>query len=183
LTYTDPLYPQNDGWTVLAHPNGDLHYLGSNLSSSKGIVNYPTGIFPYLYYEGKVQDASFIRPSKGFVKQYEQLSMFFDELLPQLGLNAKETREFKTYWLNALPKSSYYFVGIVPQHQLDTDEPLTVTPQQDTLIRVRLYFEPLSTPISVEHPFIQTPKRSGFTVVDWGGMVKRDKDHPFTCLQ
>lgn len=182
LTYTDPLYPK-EGWTVLAKPNGDLRYLSTNLSDSKGLVNYPTGIFPYLYYEGKVRDSAVQKPEKGFVVAYEHLASFYDELLPQLGLNAKETTEFKNYWLKALPKAPYYFIGLVPQEQLNALEPLTITPKEQTLIRVRLYFEALDQFTSVEEPIIETPLRNGFTVVDWGGMVKRDKDHPFTCVQ
>jgi hypothetical protein len=182
LTYTDPLYPLN-GWNVLAKPNGDLQYLSHDLANSKGTVNYPTGIFPYLYYEGKIQDQSVNIPTTGFIKHYDQLPAFFDDILPKLGLNHKETEEFKSYWLKALPKANYYFIGIIPQDQLNTNEPLTITPKQDTMIRVRLYFEALDKPKLIEQPIIQTPSRTGFTVVDWGGMVKQDKQHPFTCLQ
>ena len=183
LTYTDPLYPANQGWNVLALPTGDLHYLGKNLASSKGVINYPTGVFPYLYYEGKIKDETITKPTTGFVKPYDQLSNFFNEILPKLGLNTKESSEFKSYWLNALPKSPYYFIGIIPQEQLNQNEPLTITPQQDTMIRVRLYFQQLDQPISIKPPVMQTPQRSGFTVVDWGGLFKADKQHPFTCVQ
>jgi hypothetical protein len=183
LTYTDPLYPESSGWNVLAHPNGELQYLSSGLASSKGVINYPTGVFPYLYYEGKIQDQAVTKPDKGFMESYDQLDNSFDKLLPKLGLNTKESLEFKQYWLKALPKANYYFIGIIPQEQVNANEPLTITPKQDTIIRVRLYFEPLDKPKLIEQPTIQTPSRTGFTVVDWGGMVKRDKDHPFTCLQ
>lgn len=182
LTYTDPLYPQK-GWNVLAQPSGDLQYLSNNFADSKGNVNYSTGIFPYLYYEGKVADASVAKPEKGYVIAYERMAIFYDEFLPKLGLNPKETKEFKEYWLKALPYASYYFIGIIPQEQLDTNEPLTITPKEDTMIRVRLYFEALDDFKTVQEPTLATPTRSGFTVVDWGGMVKADKDHPFTCLQ
>jgi len=182
LTYTDPLYPKG-GWSVLASPDGSLRYINTTFSDSKGVVNYPTGMFPYLYYEGKVADAAVTKPEKGYVIAYDTLSSFYDELLPRLGLNQKEAKEFKDYWLKALPKASYYFIGIIPQEQLNENEPLTISPQEDTLIRVRLYFEALDTFKDVQPPTMQTPQRNGFTVVDWGGMVKADKEHPFTCLQ
>lgn len=182
VTYTDPLYPKG-GWSVLAKPNGALQYMNSNLSDSRGTVNYPTGIFPYLYYEGKIPDKVVEKPKTGFVKRYEELSAFYDTLLPTLGLNRTEIKEFKTYWLKALPKSPYYFIGLIPQEQLDANEPLTITPKEDTMIRVRLYFEALKESKSVIAPKLQTPQRNGFTVVDWGGMVKADKKHPFTCVQ
>jgi hypothetical protein len=182
ITYTDPVYPKG-GWDVLAKPSGELKYLGKEREDSTGKINYANGVFPYLYYEGKVADEAIEKPTKGYVKSYEELASFFDEILPKLGLNAKETKEFKEYWLKALPYASYYFIGIVPQVQLDRLEPLTITPKQDTTIRVRLYFEALDMPRSVTEPVIKTPTRNGFTVVDWGGMVKIDKDHPFTCIQ
>ncbi len=182
LTYTDPLYPTN-GWTVFAKPNGQLRYLGNNFSDSRGKINYTNGIFPYLYYEGKMADSAVTKPEEGFVSSYEDLDSFFDSMLPQLGLNSNESKEFKDYWLKALPKASYYFIGVIPQEQLNANEPLTIKPKEDTMIRVRLYFEALDQMQSVKEPELQRPIRNGFTVVDWGGMVKIDKAHPFTCLQ
>lgn len=183
LTYTDPLYLKDTGWNVLAKPSGELTYLSHMLADSKGEVNYPTNQFPYLYYEGKIQDASAIKPDTGFIKSMDELSSFFDEILPKLGLNPKETGEFKDYWLKALSNSPYYFIGIVPQETLNTNEPLTITPKEDTMIRVRLFFQGLDAPTPIQEPIIHTPTRTGFTVVDWGGMVKQDKNHPFTCVQ
>lgn len=183
LTYTDPLYPQSTGWNVLAKPSGELHYLNNNLADSKGSINYPSNQFPYLYYEGKIQDTMIAKPNTGFVKAFNELPTFFDELLPKLGLNQKETTEFKQYWLKALPKSPYYYIGIIPQDQLDQNEPLTISPRQDTMIRIRLLFKQLDHPESFQEPVIQTPQRNGFTVVDWGAYVKQDKNHLFTCVQ
>ncbi len=186
LTYTDPLYQKDKGWSVVASPNGDLRYLGSTFEDSNGKIHYPTGVFPYLYYEGKVSDAVVKKPEQGYVRSYDELPAFFDQLLPQLGLNSNESKEFKDYWLKVLPKASYYFIGVIPQEQLNANEPLTITPKEDTMIRVRLYFEAmqgLSLPEQGEPLLSEIPQRTGFTVVDWGGMVKTDKAHPFTCLQ
>lgn len=180
--YTDPIYPTG-GWNVRAKPNGALHYLGSDRADSTGKINYPSGVFPYLYYEARIHDSAIEKPTKGYVKKYEDIEKFYDEILPKLGLNSQETQEFKKYWLKALPKATYYFIGVVSQSNLNTIEPLTISPKQDTTIRVSLYFEALDTFTIIQPPTIQTPQRNGFTVVEWGGMVKRDKDHPFTCVQ
>jgi hypothetical protein len=32
-------------------------------------------------------------------------------------------------------------------------------------------FEPLSEPMAVESFYIKTPQRTGFTVVEWGGVL------------
>lgn len=181
--YTDPLYPKDTGWNVIAKPNGEITYLSENLADSTGKINYPSNIFPYLYYEARIPDHVIEKPTQGFVRKQTDLSSFFDDLLPRLGLNEKETSEFKGYWLKALPESKYYFIGIISEENLDAIEPLTITPTQDTTIRIALFFEALSAFRIVVPPTIHTPNRTGFTVVEWGGMIKRDNNHPFTCSE
>lgn len=168
LTYTNPLYPSS-GWDVLAKPNGQI------ISSDKS--------YPYLYYESKIKDSAINKPQKGFVVKFSGLPNLYNTLLPKLGLNAKEIKDFKDYWEKYLPNSTYYFVGIMPENDINSIEPLTIFPKPTTIIRVRLYFQALDKPISVLEPTISKPTRSGFTVVEWGGMVKVDKEHPFTCSQ
>ncbi len=168
LTYTDPLYPTS-GWDVTAYPDGAI------ISDKKQ--------YPYLYYESKIPDVLIQKPKEGYVVSYTDLANLYDTLLPKLGLSEKQTDDFSLYWQKALPKSAYYFVGVMPQNTIDFLEPLTITPKPATMVRVRLYFEALEKKITVTKPTIQTPTRSGFTVVEWGGMVKVDKNHPFTCSQ
>lgn len=168
LTLTIPDYPK-DGWTAIADPNGNLE------------VNKQT--YQYLYYESQIPDSKVQVPDKGYVVTKEELSGLFDSLFPKLGLLPNESKEFKDYWQKSLPLSSYYFVAIMDKEAIENIEPLVVSPKPKTVIRVRLYFELLDKPINVEKPLIITPKRDGFTLVEWGGMVKTDKDHPFTCSQ
>lgn len=168
LTYSDPLYPSG-GWRVIAHPDGNIESNGKR--------------YPYLYYESKIHDAAITKPAKGYVVSPDELPALFSSLLPKLGLSAKETREFKDYWEKVLPEAAYYFVGIMQNEAIDAIEPLTIQPKADTIIRVRLYFEALDEKRSVEAPILITPKREGFVVAEWGGLVKTDKDHPFTCSQ
>ncbi|MCL5970578.1 MAG: hypothetical protein M1450_03705 [Patescibacteria group bacterium] len=168
LTLSIPDYPTN-GWSVLANPNGEIKY--KNVS------------YPYLYYESQVPDAKVKVSDKGFVVTREELPGLFDNLLPKLGLLPKESDEFKKYWQKALPLSPYYFVAIMDNESIENVEPLDINPKPDTLIRVRLYFQLLDKKIQKEVPVIETPKRIGFTAVEWGGMVKTDSSHPFTCSQ
>ena len=168
LTYSDPVYP-NSGWGVIAEPSGLIHY-----------QNKP---YDYLYYETKVADQNLVKPDEGFVVEKNELKGLLTEILPKLGLNVKETQQFSDYWLKALPKSPYYFVGIVPQTTLTALTSLSVLPHPATEIRVTLYFEPLEQKISVDEPTIITPVRTGFTVVEWGGIFKKNKNTDFSCFQ
>jgi hypothetical protein len=172
LSFTDPPYDSIKGWTVWANPTGRLHTLSEQL--------IPNG---YLYYESKIKDSEIKKPTQGWVVKFEELGSLYDDLLPKLGLNGKEAKDFSQYWLKALPDSPYYFVGLINKDQRDYLETLSVTPSPETSIRFSFYFEPLDKPISVKEPEIITPKREGFTLVDWGGMVKLHPGTPFTCSQ
>lgn len=168
LTLTIPQYPQG-GWNVTAEPDGTI------LSDGKE--------FPYLYYEAEIPDAAFDKPTQGYVASYNELDSLYATVLPQLGLNAKETADFKEYWNKYLPFSPYYFVGVMPVSEVDEIEKLTISPAPDTTIRVRVYFEPLKERRVVESPVVATPARKGFTAVEWGGMVKMQPGSNFTCSQ
>jgi len=169
LNYTNPLYPAN-GWNVTAHPDGTI--LDKNTT------------YPYLYWEAAIPDSEITQPQTGYVVAYTDLANLFQTALPQLGLNQRETAQFSTYWTKALPKSPYYFVGVMPQNTINQLAPLTITPKPDSLLRVSLYFKALDQKISVPPaPQLSSFKRKGFVVTEWGGFFKKDKNHPnFTCM-
>jgi hypothetical protein len=168
FTLTIPKY-QEKGWDVIANPSGLI------LSNNKQ--------YQYLYYESKIPNNLIDKPKQGYVVKKEAMPALLGSVLPKLGLNEKETGEFKDYWEKKIPDSPYYFVGIMNQDSINKMEPLDITPKPDTLIRVRLFFEKLNQEMEVEEPKISLPKRSGFTVVEWGGMMQTNKGDPFVCSQ
>jgi hypothetical protein len=168
LTFSDPVYPIN-GWKIRALTDGTI------ISSNKR--------YPYLYYESRILDSAIDKPTAGYVVAYQELPMLFDTLLPKLGLVDKEIKDFKDYWVNKLTQAKFYFVGVMEKEAIDKIEPLTISPKEDTIIRVRLYFQPLTGKTEVIEPVITPQQRKGFTVVEWGGLVKTDKNHPFICSQ
>lgn len=167
FTYTDPIYPEG-GWIVQASPDGRLEYQGKE--------------YPYLYYESAIENKYISKPEKGYYVEYQNLSFLFDELLYKMGLNGKEIYDFKEYWLKALKYSPYYFVGVMNNQEIEKIEPWEITPMPDSTIRVRLYFEPSLTKLDIEKPILPGYKRSGFSVVEWGGLV-RDPENKFVCSQ
>jgi hypothetical protein len=176
LSVTDPPYDAEKGWTVWANPDGKLKAISNQLSALS--KNYD-----YLYYESKIRDEEIKKPTEGWMVKFGELESLYARVLPQLGLNPKEQKDFSDYWLKTLPKSPYYFVGLIDKPQRDYLETLEVIPTPDTSIRFSLYFEALDQPKIVAEPEIKTPKREGFTLVDWGGMVKLHSGTPFTCSQ
>jgi len=158
ITKSEPTYPRG-GWQVWAYPSGAINYQGKTYES--------------LFYEGI--DFYLKIPSEGFVLAQKELAQFFDWILPQVGLNQKEAKDFGDYWLSRLnKKDKYYLATLIDREEIDRIEPMEITPRPDTLIRVRFHFRELDQPVTVLPPSF-SPKyqtRKGLTVVDWGGFFK-----------
>lgn len=170
MLLTIPQYPQG-GWDVTAYPDGKITHANKD--------------YPYLYWEASIPDKLISQPNDGYVVAYDELPATFSTLLPQLGLNAKEQKEFGEYWLKALPRANYYFIGIVPQSKVNEIAPLKVNPAPESVLRVSVYFKALDEKTNVSAPSLadfSSFQRNGFTVTEWGGFFKADKNHPnFTC--
>lgn len=168
FTLTIPPYTK-DGWTVTAYPDGRI------MQNDQ--------LFPYLYWEASMPDNVIKVPKEGYVVPPAEMENLLTTILPQLGLNYKESKEFKEYWIKVLPKSPYYFVGVMPESDIDAMAPLTVSPKPDTVKRVTLYFKPLEKKETVQAPKITPFTRKGFTVIEWGGLFKGNEKHKgFTCM-
>lgn len=177
LIYTDPVYPSDgSGWNVLANPNGDLEYRDKNSDVKK---------YGYLYYESRVADNLIKKPDKGYVVPYPKLAETYTEILPRVGLNENQTKDFIEYWNKSLPYSPYYFIGFLDEENINNIESLEITPKPQQIKRVRVYFESLKFPKRVNLPEIKPVSRikNGLTVSEWGGTVKMEPGSNFTCNQ
>lgn len=156
FTKTEPAY--NNGWNVFADSLGNLTEI---LTGKK---------YPYLFWEGFgniYQD-----PNKGFVIKQSEVHTFLNTKLAKLGLNTKETADFEEFWEPRMKSAPYYFVSFWGNREMDAIAPLTIDPKPDTVIRVLMDYKPLDAPIKVQGYDIQTPARNGFTVVEWGGVLR-----------
>ena len=152
LTCVYPFY--DNGWNVLAKPNGDL-------------VDLNTGRSQYcLYYEaiGKYETTN-----DGFVIKGKDSAAFLEEKLAVLGLSEREANEFIIYWLPRLEANEYNYIRFATMEEINSNMSLNITPAPDSIIRVVMLFKGLDEPIDVEEQILETPERKGFTVVEWGG--------------
>lgn len=155
-----PKYHVYNGWDVMAKPSGRLINLLDNRE------------YPYLFWEGF--SYIFPLPEEGFVVKREEMADFLPKILLDLGLNDDEKQDFLDAWLHKLKEHHYYFVGFLDQKLVDELFPLEIYPKPDTLIRVFMDFKPLDSPIKAKEPQLikNIPKREGFVVVEWGGIVR-----------
>jgi len=152
IILSDP--PYDEEWVVEASPDG-------RLADGRRYLFYEA----LLNHEPKASD-------RGWVVRREELSAWFDEELPKLGLIKREIEDFKEYWLKELPPAPYYVIRVIPRELLDESIRLEVEPRPESIIRVFLQFEPMDSPIKIEPYVTSKPTRGGFIVVEWGGLIK-----------
>lgn len=152
ITNSIPEY--QTGWDVTVTPDGKIN-----------------GKYDYLFYEAQLEEKVKL-PDEGWIVPYCNLKNWFDEYLPQMGLNEREIKDFKDYWLNALAPAKYYVIRMLDREFLNKNLKLSITPEPQTVIRVILYFEAIDSPKDLKPPKLQKPERKGFTVVEWGGIFK-----------
>ena len=152
LTCTYPEY--QDGWQVVAQPNGTL-------------VDSVTGKeHSYLFWEGK-SDVEYDL-SKGYVIPGEDTAEFLEMKLNELGLNRKEANEFIVYWLPRMQENIYNLITFQDEVYKNVAK-LEIIPKPDSVLRVFMVYKALDEKIEIEEPVLESFERNGFTVVEWGG--------------
>lgn len=157
FTVTDPEY--GNGWLVQAEPNGVL----TNIADGKQ--------YPYLFWEGG-EEGIVATPKEGFVVKKEDVEVTLNEKLALFGLNDQERADFLEFWVPRLSRTPYYFITFISESEIDRTAPMSVSPAPDSVIRILMDYKPLEKAITVT-PLSITPKeRKGFTVVEWGGIIR-----------
>jgi hypothetical protein len=160
LTKTTP--PYDKGWNVIAYPGGKI------FSSSEN------RFYPYLFWEGSAPMGS--EPVLQKVVMGQGVHDYFEKALTALGLSTKEKADFESYWEPKLTGSPYYLISFYDKRSLDLVAPLHITPSPDTEIRILMSYTKLNGFVDIPAATLinyQTPKRTGFTVVEWGGILHK----------
>ena len=145
--------PYNNGWSVVA--------------DTKGIIDNQ---YDYLFYENTLNTIEL--PEAGWIKKGTELAECFDVILPKLGLNHKEKKQFKEYWLKKLDKNTLYEIKLFSMEFLNKNMTLNIDPSPDTIIRVIFNFKRIKKQYELPTPIISIPKRVGFHVLEWGGRLE-----------
>ena len=156
FSVTEPAY--GNGWQVTASPDGKL-------------VERSTGkTYPYLFWEGR--GGLYTDPQQGFVVAQADVHGFLVTSLTKLGLNDQERADFIEFWEPRMQGHPYYRVAFFGNSMMNKLAPMQVTPKPDSVIRILMDFRPLDQPITIEPQELHTPTRTGFTVVEWGGVLR-----------
>lgn len=181
ITVSEPAHG-DEGWTVIAYPDGTLETLGDLLRKTPSVDKIT--VYPYLYYETELEKVKV--PEDGWIVEREELEEFFDQTLGKLGLNGEEIRDFKEYWVPKLSYGKSWFIGLIDRKELERVEPIEISSAPDTFIRIRFYFEEFKENFAPTEAIplylsrtgqskilsLNPPTRKGFTAVDWGGILE-----------
>ena len=150
-------YPEliNNSWHVIAEPDGSLVDIDDNAQ------------YKYLFWEGEL-DKNVFNPTEGFVVSGDDTVPFLKEYLAKLGLILNEYNDFIVYWAPQLEQNKYNLIYFAKNEYTDNAK-LTVSPSPQTIIRVFMVYKPLTEYMTIPKEELYTPKREGFTVVEWGG--------------
>ncbi len=154
---SEPAY--GEGWTVTASPKGRL-------------VTRDGRAHRYLFWESGLTE----KPApltEGFVVPRAELPKFLEHSVQMLGLDARETADFMEFWLVRMSAKPWAAVRFVPREEIDLAAPLEVSPAPDSVIRVLVDFRGLEAPVMLRPQVLTPAKRSGFAVVEWGGLLYR----------
>ncbi len=158
VTVSEPEYGK--GWKVLAQPDGKL-------------LNSDGKTYDSLFWEG-LGRGEYPLITQGTVVPKDQVQATITDQLKQLGLNEKESQDFKDFWISKMPKDPYVRLTWFTTSQMDQLAPLYVTPRPDTIIRVFLDFQGLqSDAVSLPTQRLSSIPRRGFTVIEWGGLLRK----------
>lgn len=153
ITCSYPKY--NNGWNIIANTDGTL------IDTNTGRKLYS------LYWEGIHSEPSNFE--EGFVVKGNNIIEFLEEKLAILGLNETEAEEFIIYWLPKLQENKYNYIRFATISEINKNMPLEFSVQPDTIIRILMQYKALDNYIEVNEQKLETPERTGFVAVEWGG--------------
>ncbi|HCC21929.1 TPA: hypothetical protein DEP86_00840 [Candidatus Uhrbacteria bacterium] len=153
---TEPTY--NNGWRITASPDGQL--VDRNDGES----------YPYLFWEGI--GGLYEDPENYWVVAKEDVPSFLHDTLVEIGLVDHEIADFTEFWLPRMEASVYYRIGFHDTETMDRIAPLETTPSPDSVLRILMDFIELDGPEPSNPPTIRPFVRRGFTVVEWGGVLR-----------
>lgn len=152
-------YPKiNDGWKVVAEPDGTL-------------TDKTGRTYGYLFWEGDTKVP--MEFNEGFCVAGKDTEAFLLDKLAYLGLNDKEINDFMVFWLPRMQDNPYNVISFQTDNYLKAAQ-LKVSPQPDTMIRVFMAWKKADNFVHLKEQKLAKIQRKGFALVEWGGTEVMD---------
>ncbi|MEA3392137.1 MAG: hypothetical protein U9Q91_04070 [Candidatus Marinimicrobia bacterium] len=149
---SDPFYPLQ--WkNIKVKPNGKIDKK-----------------YDFLFYEAEIPDLW--QYSEGWVIAMNDLTEFFKKNLKDYSFNENEIEDFIEFWIPELIDSPYY--EIYPQYteMVNRVIKLKISPYPDAKLRLHYVIKESNKDFDLPAPEIPYFEREGFTVTEWGVVLK-----------
>lgn len=178
LTASEP--PYLEGWDITVTPEGKIsayepvYFLDPDTGEHWPVPTRgePAGSYDYLFYEGDVTSPGQL--DYGWVVAREDVEKFFRDKLTAYGFTGREIEDFVEFWAPRL--TDYPLFAVYPQAGTDYDKlvSMSVSPAPDSVLRVVFTIRGLweGSELAPTEPVITPFERRGFTVVEWGVILK-----------
>lgn len=152
-------YPKyNNGWNVIANPNGDLYDANGN--------------YYYALYWDEINQNN-VDFSQGFYVSKDNAIEFLEEKLDKIGLNKKERNEFIMYWLPILENNEHNLIYFELTEERESNNAIIIDPKPDSLLRINMHIKKIEKQETIQEQILPTFQRKGFVAVEWGGTIHK----------
>lgn len=129
--------------------------------------------YEYLFYESETP-GYFFQTEEGFVLPVENREEVLKDILLSYGLSEVEADGFVEYWCEYLEEDIPYRMYPQLNEIVDVAMPVVITPAPDSILRIWMLFEETDEgdDTEMQSPVIEPFDRTGYTAVEWGGMVR-----------
>lgn len=144
----------NSGWNVFV--------------TKDGVID---DYFTYLFYESRNPDRA--QKENGWFIKKEELKSFFQINMGEAGFNQNEITDFIDYWIPILIDFNYY--EIYPQYKKQMDKIVIInsSPEADNVFRLIYLIKGRNdSNLNLPAPIVETAKREGFHIIEWGVIIK-----------
>ena len=150
---TESIPPYKTGWDIFVNESGLID-----------------NEFEYLFYESLTPDL--YQYQYGWIIEKEQLTNFFTENMTEYGFNEKEIKDFITYWIPLLNSSNMFAIYPQTEQTIEQIIKLNFSIKPNSILRLFYIIKTVDESYSLQCPQIDQFERSGFTVAEWGVVIK-----------
>lgn len=177
----------HNGWNVLAYPDGKIVDLQPEYTDCSKLKNPQHGFeyayracennkYPYIFWEGTQVTKQIPNKNQGWLVKKSDVEKFLNSRLDEMAFIKTEKKDFLDYWQDKLNSvnSNYFLIYFLQNNEVDKYAPMQIKPKPDSINRILMIVQPLDKPVKVK--VVQSLlkiSRKGFSVVEWGGTIKK----------
>lgn len=185
IKYFNVIPNYHNGWVVMAKPNGIIYDLQpkytdcAKLPYDKFGFEYSkkaceVNVYPYIFWDGIQLLKPLPQKEAGFIVDRKQIENFLSSSADLLKMNSNEKAEFISFWTYKMKEKNYdkFKVYFLQNEEVDKYLPIKVSPKPKSSNRVQIVIDKANDNEQIEEQILVPFSREGFTLVEWGGVIK-----------